>query len=195
MSREPAGFEEPPWNAPLDPDPCIRAVPTSATMTGMFLSAVVDVAKTHGVTLPSARPRYTSFQRYPLREHCQLLVEASRLVFPDVPLRQGLRRLGRGAPQALVSSTVGRVVFGSVEGPLEIIRAMARSYAMHMTPCQLEVVREGERAAIVQMSELYNFADSHNVGVFEGVLRYADVRGSVRIRSYTRVAADVLCEW
>ncbi|HTJ82843.1 MAG TPA: DUF2378 family protein [Polyangiaceae bacterium] len=188
-------FVEPPWSAPLDPEAVLRAVPPDATMTGTFLAAVVEVAASRGVVLPSARARYTAFQRFPLREHCTLLVEASRALFPELPLRAGLRKLGRGAPHALTSSTLGRVVFGSAEGPLDVIRAMAHSYSMHMSPSTLSVERVSETSAIVELSDIYNFLDSHNVGVFEGVLKHAGVSGTVKIRSYSRTAADMLCTW
>lgn len=164
-------------------------------MSGLFLSAVVATAKAGGVTLPSARPSYTAFRPYLLREHCTLMVEAARGLWPDEPLRQALRKFGRGAPRALVQSMLGRVVLGSVEGPLEILRAMAKSYPLHTKPGALEVIQLGPGRVVVRMTEIQHFLDSHHVGVFEGVMRYAEVEGTVRIHSYSRVDADLLCEW
>lgn len=164
-------------------------------MTGVFLAAVRDVARARGIQVPSARERYTAFQPYPLREHCQLLVEVSRAVFPRARLRDALRRMGRGAPGILVSSLVGRVMLGSAEGPHATLRAMCQSYMVHMKPCRLEVVEIDERRAVVRMNEIYNFLDSHNVGVFEGVLHHAGVEGRVKIASYSETEADLLCEW
>lgn len=90
---------------------------------------------------------------------------------------------------------VGRVVLGSVEGPVATIEAMARSYAMHMRPSELAVEASGKSGAIIRVSNVYNFLDSHNVGVFEGVMRHASVTGTIRIASYTRTSADFLCAW
>jgi hypothetical protein len=188
-------WNDPPWGAPLDGDAVLRAIPKDATMTGVFLGAVAAEATARGVTLPSARPRYTAFQLYPLREHCALLLELARLGFADVPLRIALRKLGRGAPLALVESNIGRIVFGSAEGTIDVIRAMAKSYQLHMRPCSLEVEPRDERSAIIHMTDVHNFLDSHNVGVFEGVLRFARVQGVVRMQSFSRTAADLLCEW
>ncbi len=195
MRPLPTVWDEAPWHANLDAEACLRAVPESATITGVFLEGVRDVATSRGVALSAARERYTAFQRYPLREHCELLVEVCRAVFPREHLRQALRRLGRGAPRTLVKSMVGRVMLGSVEGPLATLRAMAKSYMVHMTPSQLEVIDLDESRAVVRMSEIYNFLDSHNVGVFEGVLAYAGARGSVRIASHSATEADLLCDW
>ena len=186
---------EPPWASALDEAACIRAIPADATMTGMFLESAVALAREHGHEVRSARARYVAFQTYPLKEHCQILVEVARAVFPSAPLRESLRKLGRGAPHVLLRSTVGRVVLGSAEGPHATIEAMARSYALHMRPANLAVERAGDHGVIVRMTEVHNFLDSHNVGVFEGVMRHAKVEGTIRMRSYSRSSADFLCEW
>jgi uncharacterized protein (TIGR02265 family) len=195
MRPIPQEWHEPPWTAPLDADALIRLIPADATMTGVFLAGVADLGRQRGVRLTKARDRYTPFQSYPLREHCELMLELSRVGFSKVPLREALRKLGRGAPNVLLRSTVGRVVLGSVEGPLDVLRAMAKSYVLHMRPCTLEVLDAGPGRAIVRLSQVHNFLDSHNVGVFEGCLRYADVKGDVRIHSYGRETADLLCTW
>jgi uncharacterized protein (TIGR02265 family) len=195
MRPLPIDWYDPPWGAVLDADRLLRSVPDYATMTGQFLSAVAGVAVERGIRLVSSRQRYTAFSAYPLREHCELLLETSRKVFPELPLREGLRKLGRGAPQVLMQSVVGRVVFGSVDGPLEVLRAMATSYMLHMRPGIVEVFSIDATTAVVQASEIYNFLDSHNVGVFEGALRHAGVRGDVRIHVYDRSTADLRCTW
>jgi uncharacterized protein (TIGR02265 family) len=195
MRPLPSEWNEPPWHLPLDVDACISAIPAHATMTGMFLTAVQDMARSRGLAVEAPRERYIAFNRYPLSEHCQLLVEVAHAVFPGTQLRESLRRIGRGAPQVLVGSLVGRVMLGSVEGPLATLQAMAKSYMLHMQPAVLEVVEHDDRSAIVRMAEIYNFLDSHNVGVFEGVLRHTGVKGRVSIVSHGPTEADLLCEW
>jgi uncharacterized protein (TIGR02265 family) len=188
-------WTEPPWGSALDEAACIRSIPKDATMTGMFLESAVSLARDRGHTIRAARPRYVAFQQYPLEEHCRILLEVARAVYPNATIREALRKLGRGAPHVLLQSTVGRVVLGSVEGPIATIEAMARSYALHMRPANLAVERAGAHAAIIRMSEIHNFLDSHNVGVFEGVMKLAKVEGTIRVRAYSRSAADFLCEW
>ncbi|HEX4513622.1 MAG TPA: DUF2378 family protein [Polyangiaceae bacterium] len=188
-------WTEPPWASALDEASCIRSIPAEATMTGMFLESAVALAKERGHVVRAARPRYVAFQQYPLKEHCQILLEVARAVYPTATIREALRRLGRGAPHVLLRSTLGRVVLGSVEGPIATLEAMARSYALHMRPANLAVEPAGTNAAIVRMTEIHNFLDSHNVGVFEGVLKLAKVEGTIRIRAYSRTSADFSCEW
>jgi len=190
----PTHWADPPWSAPLDTEAAIEAIPAEATLSGVFLAAVADGASKDG-PLPGARTSYTHFRPYPLREHARLLVAAAPVLWPRESMREGLRRLGRRTPQALVGSLIGRVVLGSVEGPLEVLRAVARSYPMHLKPGSAEVVELGPGRAVVRLREVHHFVDSHHCGSLEGALRYAEVDGRVRVHAYSRADADFLCEW
>jgi len=188
-------YVEPPWRAPLDAEAELRAIPSTATISGMFLAPLVLEAKRCGVVLPSARDRYVPFTFYPLVEHCRLLVESCRLLHRDRPLRQALRKLGRGAPHALVASTLGRVVLGSAEGVHDVIRAMAKAYPLNARPSRVTVLEAGSGRALVRLEDVHYFLDSHHVGAFEGVLRFAQVEGRVLVARRGRAAADLLLEW
>lgn len=185
----------PDWQAPFDDAAALRAIPATATMTGMFLDAVAKLGRDNGFSAPSARARYTPFQPYPLLEHCRILLEVARTVYAKLPVREALRRLGRGAPYVLMGSTVGRVVLGSAEGPMATLEAMTRSYVLHMRPGVVSIEVLSDRSAIIRLDQIYNFLDCHNVGVFEGALNYIEVKGTVRINLRTATSADLLCEW
>jgi uncharacterized protein (TIGR02265 family) len=188
-------FVDPPWNAPLDVTAALRAIPESATISGMFLMPLVEEAKRVGVTLPSARDRYVPFRFYPVREHASLLLETCERLYPDRTVREGLRKLGRGAPRALLESTLGRVMLGTADGVEQALRAMARAYPLNARPCSADVVEAAPGRAIVRLQNVTWFLDSHHVGTFEGVLRFAGAEGSLKIRSYSAVTADLLCTW
>jgi uncharacterized protein (TIGR02265 family) len=188
-------FAEPPWSAPLDVDAVLRALPPTATISGMFIAALVQEAKRVGVTLPSARDRYLAFRFYPLIEHVQVLVETSQRVYQGVPLRQALRKLGRGAPNALVASTLGKVVLGAAAGAHDVIDAMAKAYPLNARPSFVTVVERGPQRAVVRLEEVHYFVDSHHVGAFEGALKYAGVKGRVLMSPRGKAAVDLLLEW
>jgi uncharacterized protein (TIGR02265 family) len=189
-------FVEPNWTAPLDPQKVLQAIPESATITGMFLEPITKEARRKQIKLPSARDRYVAFRFYPLREHVRLLVEACAQFYPDRPLRFALRSLGRAAPAALLTSTLGRASVGSAQGTLAIIDAMAKSYAVNLPGANVALLEQSKRQCIVRMQGVNYFLDSHHVGVFEGVLRYAGVtEATVLLRARSASDADVLCRW
>jgi uncharacterized protein (TIGR02265 family) len=186
---------EPQWSASIDVDAVLRGLPPTATISGMFIAALVQEAKRVGVTLPSARERYVAFRFYPLIEHVQVLVETSQRVYPGVPLRQALRKLGRGAPNALLASTLGKVVLAAAASTHEVIDAMARAYPLNARPSFVTVLERAPQRAVVRLDEVHYFADSHHVGAFEGALKYAGVKGKVLISPRGKAAVDLLLEW
>lgn len=190
-----ADFLLPPWTAPLDGMEVVRGIPEGATIAGMFPAALVQEARRRGVKLPSAREHYLPFEFYPTAEHALVLLQAAQLFLPDKPLRAALRILGRAAPDALLSSTLGRVVLGTAQGALAALEAIARTYAMNVRPSSAELIDATPGRAVVRIRAMPFFLDSHHVGVLEGTMRYAGVHGSVRIRADTAEQADLLCTW
>jgi uncharacterized protein (TIGR02265 family) len=188
-------FLEPPWDARLDEAAALEAIPEGASISGMFIEPLVVEAKRLGFTLPSARDRYIPYKFYPLVEHARLLLETCERIYSDKPRRQALRKLGRGAPRALVASTLGRVVLGSVEGAQAIVDAMAKAYPLNARPSKVNILESKPGRCVVRLEDIHYFLDSHHVGTFEGALKFAGVRGRVLIAARGRGAADFLLEW
>jgi uncharacterized protein (TIGR02265 family) len=188
-------FVEPPWTAPLDLSALLRGIPDSAVISGMFIQPLAEHARKRGSPLPTARDRYVPFRFYPLREHTQLLIEMCELHYADVPIRQALRKLGRAAPTALVASTIGKVMLNSAVGVHDMIRALVKTYPLNLRPGKLDVIEFGKHSAMLRLEDIYYFLDSHHVGSFEGIMRFAGKEGHVRICSYSSTAADFLCTW
>lgn len=188
-------FVEPSWRDPIDMQRTLAAVPDSATITGMFLEATAREAQKRGKIIPSARDKYIGFRFYPLREHVLLLIEGCTVYYPGKPARMALRKLGRAAPNALLTSTFGRVGMGSAQSPQDIIAAMAKSYGVSMPSSSAHMLEVGPKSVIVRLQSVPYFLDCHHVGVYEGVLRFAGVDGDVKVRSYGPADADLLCTW
>jgi len=188
-------FVEPPWTAPLDAETEIRALPQAAQVRGLLIAPMLANAKKRGTTPAVQRERYLSFTLYPLREHARLLVDSCQALFPELTLRQGLRKLGRGASDAFGASTLGKVTLGAAEGVHDIVAAFAKGYELNLQPGRACVVESGVRRVIVSLDDVHYFLDSHHVGAFEGVLKRAGKRGRVLIARRSRSAADLLLEW
>jgi uncharacterized protein (TIGR02265 family) len=188
-------FVEPPWTAPLDAETELRALPQAAQVRGLLIAPMLANAKKRGTTPAGSRERYLSFNLYPLREHARLLVDTCQATFPELSLRQGLRKLGRGASDAFGASTLGKVTLGAAQGVHDIVTAFAKGYELNLQPGRACVVESGPRRLIVSLDDVHYFLDSHHVGAFEGVLKRAGIRGRVLIAPRGRAAADLLLEW
>lgn len=189
------GFLDPPWESPLDVEAELRRVPELAKQKGMFLIPMVTEAKKLGQKLPSARERYLPFQDYPLREHVQLMVEFSHVLFPKLSLRQGLRRIGRAAHRAFIDSTVGKVVWASVNDPHSAIAGILKGYSISVPDSDARVIDHGAKYARVRMDRVYYFLDCHHVGCIEGAVRAVGVDTHIRIKIDSPTSAEFMCEW
>ena len=192
MSEE---FAEPPWRKELDAAQELQLVPPAAKISGMFLMPLVNELKRIEPDLPAAKQRYVAFNFYPLRDHVELLIETARRVFPDRPLRQALRALGRGAPNAFTASTLGRVVLGSTEGVEARLAAIAKGYELNMRPGKGAIIESAARRIVVRLEAVHYFLDCHHVGVFEGTIKQAGVAGRVLYAQRGTATADFAIEW
>jgi uncharacterized protein (TIGR02265 family) len=193
-------FVEPPWRAALDVEHELRAVPADAKISGMFMAPLLLELKRTDPDGAVPRARYVPFNFYPLREHVQLLLDASQRVYPDRPLRMALRTLGRGAPSAFTASTLGKVVLGSTQGVHDRIAAIAKGYELNMRPGSATIIENVPGRIVVRLDYVHYFLDSHHVGVFEGTMKQAGVAGRVLIAARDHAApphasADLLLEW
>lgn len=188
-------FVEPPWGAPVDVEGTLREIPPTATLAGMFLAPIAQEARRRGGSLPSARERYLPFGFYPVTEHVRLLVEASELLFPGKSLRIALRMFGRATPQAMLASTLGRVTLGTAGGVHEAIAAMVQTYPINLKPSHAEIIASDHHSVVIRLAEVWFFLDSNHVGIFEGTMRFAGVKGQVRVCKRSASEADFLCTW
>jgi uncharacterized protein (TIGR02265 family) len=196
MSSEGRPFVDPPWEAPLDVERVLAGISPDAKISGMFFASVVAGAKMRNLVLSSARDRYVPFNFYPVADFARLLVEAAQRFFAGRrSLRHALRSLGRAAPDAFLSSTLGKVTLGSTAGVHAAVAAMANAYELNLRPSRVSTLDSGPDWVTVRLDKVSYFLDSHHVGTFEGTLRFAGVKGSVQIATRGSASADLLLVW
>jgi uncharacterized protein (TIGR02265 family) len=161
----------------------------------MNAATIVEDARSRGKTLAMPRERYLPFGFYPLQEYVKLLLDACALLYPTRPTRIGLRSMGRAGPAALLSSTLGRVLLGSVHGVHDILEAVLKTYPINVRPSHAAIVERSDRHAVVHLRDVHFFLDCHHVGVLEGTLRHAGVTGQVLIAATSATEAHFLCSW
>jgi uncharacterized protein (TIGR02265 family) len=193
-------FVTPDWNAPLDAEAQLRAIPPGAIIKGMYPASIVAEAKRRGLKLPHAGEKYLPFLDYAMNDHAHLLVEAARAFYPELPMRQGLRKIGRAAVGVFMHSTLGKAVLGGLTQPETTLRAltgMVRAYTTSLgkpTP-QVEIREVDEATCIVRLSDFWLFIDCHQVGILEGVCRACGVRGEMRVAMEAPSRGEIECRW
>lgn len=187
-------FELPNLHAPIDVEERIQAAPESGRVKGMYVQRLVEMIDEHRGE--AATKRYIAFKDYPLRELMRYIVEAARLIHPRLPLRQAICLLGREVFPTLQSSLALRVLFSFAGRSYEAaLQRVADGYAHSGNPgtARLISLRPGE--AIVELREVYNFADCYQIGVHEGALTWYDRQGTIEIRGHSLANVDLRIRW
>jgi len=188
-------FVEPDWDAPLDVDAYLAAVPRAAMTKGMFFARILDDYRERYLK-PPTRERYVGFKDYPLREWMELAVAATRDLWPQKPPREALRRIGHHGYTTFIQSFVGRVLFGVLGSNLEsIMRISPKGYALAWNLMRADAVEVRPGSAILHLWQVYDFVDCYHGGLLEGVLRACNRSGRVRVRPVSLSEAYYLVDW
>lgn len=188
-------FHLPEWSAPLDLAAHLRLAPAESTVKGMFLQQIVEAAlAASGTRL--GRGEYSAVKDYPLHEWLELLVRGAGLTHPDVPVREGLRRLGQRCYPMLAESMIGKILVSVAGNDINaILRVAPRVYRVSSTIGAVEVSFLEPQRAIIQLREIWDFPDAYQVGIYEGGLRALGRSGEVRVRVLGPASADLELVW
>lgn len=177
-------------------DEWIASVPAKATVKGMYLSSLLASLDRGGHQRPTTR-RFVTFKDYPLVEFMGIMLDAVAIAWPDRPPKEGLRYLGQGGYPTLAESMLGRVIF-SVAGRSwkAALPLTEKAYGVSLNPGSAKLVDLTDNSAILQMRDVWNFADSYQVGVMEGAMLAYGVEGTVRAqRGRRKCDVDLYLEW
>lgn len=180
------GTHPPPFDRPIDLEEHVAALPPEASAKGLFLADPVRRAR-------EADPNTSLFARagvperrllpffdYPYAELMRLLVAAARTCWPSLPVGEGLRRLGRGAYEALVSRQIGRVLFATLGSDFGRVAAIgARGWKISVSFGEVRFEDLGPGHAAYHFRDFPAFLETYQVGVIEGAMRRCGVEGEV----------------
>lgn len=194
----PEGFSTPDWNAPLDIEARLDALPPNAQLKGWVLSSIVNAAKNRGVDLPGAR-RYIGFSDYPAQEYLELLVSAAKLIDPRFPPRRTLYEVGRAAYPTFASSILGRIVISALLTPdnpsMEQLKAVSKVYRVTSNATSSAELTHWEPGefAVVALRNVWSFPDAYHAGVFAGAAEgLGNPNAVVLVKNHSLCDTDLL---
>lgn len=188
-------FVEPNWKAPIHWEERIDAIPATANARGMFFQFLIDALGPR-VALQIEAPTYIAFKSYPLREYVSLLARGSRVAFPSLASSEAVRRLGRLVYPNYAKTITGTAVF-AVAGRnfRRIVELCPRAYEIGMTPGKVKIVSCEEGRAVVQLQDIWNVPEFHQVGVWEGGMDVCNVKGLIKTRVRNHGTCDFEVTW
>jgi uncharacterized protein (TIGR02265 family) len=183
-------FRAPDFSAPVDLEAHLAALPPGATVKGMFLAGLLDLAAAvrRDVDLTRVaglRPRrYVAFFDYPMADFLRLQVGAAQVLHPGVPLAEGIRRLGWRAHDSLLGSHVGKTIFGVLGRDAEaLLLHIPKAHKLTSNCGTFTAEATAPGRILLHARDMPLFLGCYHVGVIEGVLRHCHARGRVHIAS------------
>jgi uncharacterized protein (TIGR02265 family) len=197
------GFEPAQFDRPVDDAERIRLCPASCETRGTYFQFVVDYVEGASGTAPPAlfdgmtQRRWVPWSGYPLREFMRLAVNAARIASPDMPLGEGLRRIGWTAYPSFASTMAGRVVLYAFGEHIEAVLGTApRAYAVSLPGAIVTSERLEARHWRIGMRQIYSFADTYQLGVIEGALLARGLTPMIAVRRHARPSdLDIDLRW
>lgn len=114
----------------------------------------------------------------------RLQIEAIPELYPELSLREGLRRLGHLAYPVFSESFLGRVVFAKADGnPRMMARLANKGYRHAASAGKVTPLAINATHAVLHLEEVWNFVDSFHVGAFEGALHHVGYDAKVTMVS------------
>lgn len=188
-------FSSPDWSASVDFDERVAAIPATATARGMFFQFLIDAFGAR-VSKQLKAPSYVAFKHYPLGDYVDLLGRGSRIAFPGVAAAEAVRRLGRSVYPNYSKTVTGTALF-AVAGRnfRRIVELCPRAYQIGMTPGSVNVKSISDGHAIVELRDIWNVPEFHQVGVWEGAMDVCGVKGTIETQQRGFGSVDFEVRW
>jgi uncharacterized protein (TIGR02265 family) len=203
QTHAPEGFEKPDFTHEVDFDRYVAACPATATTRGTFFQHVRDhvcqALKREPERLYQgiARRAWLPFHSYPLAEFMRLAHNAARLVHPNRPTSDGLRRIGRLSFPSFAATMAGRVVLFALGDRLsDVVKVVPTAYRLTLPSAVVSVRQIAERRYRYEMRTVHSFVDTYHYGVFEGAGIALRQPLDISVRRHTRSCdADFEIAW
>ena len=187
-------YEEPDWSKPVDFTARVAAIPEGAVIRGMFLQVLWDALTLELNGRLRAR-RYVAFKNYPMREYVELLGFASEQARATRPADY-MRRLGRLIYPNYVKTISGSAIFAVAGHDFgRVIEASPTAYKVGLSPASIVIRRIEHNHAQVELRNVFNLPDFHQVGIWEGAMKVCGVSGTIKTHVIDFGATDFDVYW
>jgi uncharacterized protein (TIGR02265 family) len=109
-----------PLTGTLDPEAVAKSIPPDYAVKGMFFARLAAqlgpafAAVEPRLESPPRFGRYVPFSDYPQADYVRVSTATAQKLYPGIPLREGMRRLGRDDFSVFAASTFGKVILAAV---------------------------------------------------------------------------------
>ena len=104
--------------------------------------------------------------------------------------------LGRAVYPNYAKTITGTAIFAAAgRSYRRVLELCPAAYRVSVENAQVTIRSITDGSAIIELRELWNLPDLHQVGIFEGAMQVCGVRGKIRVRMIDFGAADLEIAW
>lgn len=172
----------------------IERTPRSHTIKGMYVAGIQDTMRSLGMETDALKIQ--QFKDYPIRDFMETLLDATVTLFPKKPVAEGLKLLGEQAIPTFAASIVGSVIMGTVGRSWNLaLKCVSRGYEVSLKPGRAVVAEISNGQALVELREVWNFGESYQVGVINGLMQWCGLKGEILPVIKSQCDVDLQIVW
>jgi uncharacterized protein (TIGR02265 family) len=173
----------------------IKETPETNTVKGMYVNGIIQALQEHGVAYRPAE-RVQPFRDYPLRVYMELLLDSAVTLYPNTTVHDALFRLGQLAIPTFARSIVGKVIMSTAGKNWELsLKYVSKGYQISLKPGKATVAEMANGRALVQLRQVWNYGESYQAGVVDGVMSSCGIVGKINPHIISVCDVDLRIEW
>lgn len=187
-------FVDPDWSQAIDFEARLAAIPPTSMVRGMFLQLLVEAIGPTHMAKRIAR-RYSAFKNYPLRDYVELLAFAAEHMRKKVPA-DCVRRLGWRVYPNYAKTITGTAIFAVAGHDFRrTIEVSPTAYQVSLEPARVIIKNIQPQFAQVELRDVYNLPEFHQVGIWEGAMQTCGVQGHIKTEVVDFGAVNFEIRW
>ena len=188
-------FAEPEWDAPIDFEARLAAVPADATVRGMFLQQLLEGMSGDAAVAVRGR-RYLAFKSYPMRDYVELLALSCTRSARGIAHGQCVRRLGRMVYPTYAATITGTAIFAAAGRNFRrMLELCPAAYRVSTPSAEVSIVEIENGRARIALRRLWNLPDLYQVGIFEGAMDVCGAVGAITVERHSLGDVDFEVRW
>lgn len=190
-----------PLHVRFDVDERLASLSDANKVKGMFFASAM---KRLGAGFEAVRPSlaepprfgsYIPFANYSQRDYGRVLIATARKAYPDKPLSEGIRLLGRDSFSTFATSRVGRFFVSVSAEPIELLEKIPSVLSAIANNLQVTFERPGDNHAVIRAKGNSGWSDCTYLGILEGLLLHYGKEPLIEVEVSEDLAASFDLRW
>lgn len=186
----------------IDAESRLAQVPSDYTLKGMFFGSVVESLGQEAwqylkleLSAPPRGGRYVPFVDYPQVDYCRIALAAAARLYPEQPMPEAARRLGRHDFSVFTQSRVGKVLLHLAGDLSAVLQSLPSTYSKVSRGGRITSSPLSDGGVRLEYVDYHGWVDCYTLGTIEGIVQHFGHRPSIRVSLASETEATYDVHW